>query len=68
MMELLFIACIGAVEPVCEERSIGQLPEVSLMSCLFTAPRRLAEWTETHPDHQITRWSCSYRQPGQRDI
>lgn len=68
MMELMFIACLGASEPVCEERVIAQLPEVSLIGCLFTAPQRLAEWSESHPGYQVTRWSCGYRQPGERDI
>ena len=58
MIELLFVVCLRADPVLCEERSIAYLPDVSLMSCMMTAPPQLALWSEQHPQHHVARWTC----------
>ena len=58
MIELVFVACLRSSPDLCEERSIAYLPDVSVMSCMMQAQPQLAQWSETHPDHHISRWSC----------
>lgn len=60
MIELAFVVCLRAMPGLCEERSIGYLPEVGLMACMIHAQPQLAEWSETHPELTIARWSCQY--------
>ena len=59
MIELVFVVCLRATPEFCEERSIAYLPEVSLMACMMQAQPHLAQWSETHPDLEIARWSCT---------
>ena len=59
MIELAFVVCLRVVNPaLCEEKSIGFLPDVSLMGCMISAQPQLAQWAEVHPGQQIAHWRC----------
>lgn len=58
MIELVFVVCLRTMPHLCEERSLAYVEDVSLMSCMMQAQPQLAQWSQTHPNFQVTRWSC----------
>ena len=58
MIELAFVVCLRTMPDLCEQRSIAYLPDVGLMGCMMQAQPQLAQWSETHPNHTIARWTC----------
>lgn len=58
MIELFFVTCLMTDPKVCEEHSITLLPEVGIMGCMMTAQPQLAQWSLSHPDRRIARWTC----------
>lgn len=66
VIELVFVACLKTMPLACEERSIPYLEPLSPMACLTQAQPQLAQWSGSHPQHTIARWSC--RPLDQREI
>lgn len=58
MIELAFVVCMKTMMHLCEERSIPFMADISMMDCMIRAQSQLADWASTHPDMQVTRWSC----------
>jgi hypothetical protein len=57
MMELVFVACLGAQPPICETKAM-QFSDMSAMACTMCAQQVLAQWGNEHPNWQIQRWTC----------
>jgi hypothetical protein len=60
MIELIFIACLRTDALLCEERSQLHMAEVGILGCLLTAQAQLAEWSGSHPEFEVVRWSCRF--------
>ncbi len=58
MIELFFVTCLMSAPQTCQERSMTDLEQKGVMSCLMAAQPQLAQWSEEHPGHQVKRWSC----------
>nr|WP_299846760.1 hypothetical protein [uncultured Roseovarius sp.] len=66
MIELIFLACLGAPPENCEERSLVYT-DVSPVACLMGAQPELARWVSTHPRWRVARWRCAYVRQDQKD-
>jgi hypothetical protein len=66
MIELLFVVCLKTLPDTCQEHSLLSLEGAGVMSCLMQAQPQLAEWSQSHPSHEIKRWSC--RNASDREI
>lgn len=66
MIELLFVVCLKTLPSACEERSLLSLEDTGLMTCMMQAQPQLAEWSVSHPNHRVVRWSC--RNSSEREI
>lgn len=58
MIELLFVVCLKTSPNACEERSLLTLQDAGVMSCMMQAQPQLAEWSASHPNLRVVRWSC----------
>ena len=45
---------------LCEERSHLHMAEVGILGCMLTAGAQLAEWSGSHPEFEVVRWSCRF--------
>ena len=57
MIEIVFLACLGAEPTTCADRSLV-LSDPSPMACVMEAQPQLALWLEDHPGWVIRRWTC----------
>lgn len=66
MIALLFTICLSADMTACEEKTLSFSPySVSLMTCMIGAQQYLAEWSESHPKHQVVEWKCVHNNGNQ---
>ena len=58
-MDLVLLVCLVASPATCrEERVLVSLERVDPRICMAGAVPVIAEWTEGHPDWQVSRWKC----------
>ena len=58
MIELAFVVCLGPCPTCARSAASPTFPMSALMGCMMQAQPQLAEWSETHPNHTIARWTC----------
>lgn len=57
MIELVLTACSVLQGAQCKEVSLVY-SDVSLMTCMVGAQPQIAIWAESHPNWNVTKWSC----------
>jgi hypothetical protein len=60
MIELIFVVCLSSGTGACEERVQSYLPDVGIVGCMMTAQQQLAQYSASHPEHRIDRWTCGW--------
>lgn len=69
MIELLIAACLSTATQECRNFSLLYDPaDLSVVACAIHGQREIAEWSETHPNWRVARWTCGFRAPGSADI
>jgi hypothetical protein len=59
-MLLLFVACLITSPADCrQERMPLNIDSESATACMMQAQPALAEWINSHPKYQISRWRCT---------
>ncbi len=58
MYELVFIACLIAQPAKCEEFRIPFQEPMGAAQCIWRSQMHLAQWTESHPEWVLRKWSC----------
>lgn len=58
MIRLEFVSCLTSAPIYCKRHSAPLPPDAGVGTSMRTAQARLAEWSGTHPAHQIRRWGC----------
>lgn len=57
MIELVFVACLGAAPADCEQRRMSFV-DLTLITCTLAAQPQLAQWASDHPGWRIRCWTC----------
>ncbi|GLK69135.1 hypothetical protein GCM10008179_27730 [Hansschlegelia plantiphila] len=58
-MDLVLLVCLAASPASChEERVLMNVAEANSRLCMMGAIPALVEWTEEHPEWQVSRWKC----------
>jgi hypothetical protein len=59
MIEIAAAACLISAPERCRDVSLTvEASSRSSFACMFDGQVRLAQWTETHPNWRITRFTC----------
>lgn len=59
MIELVLLACLVDSPDRCKDVALTYSADaVTPMQCLMGAQPHIAQWSETHPNWQVRRWSC----------
>lgn len=58
-MNLVLLVCLAASPETCrEERLLVSYDLADARSCMMGSVPVIAEWAETHPEWQVSRWKC----------
>jgi hypothetical protein len=58
-MDLILLVCLVASPQTCrEERVLVSYAQIESRACMAGAAPAIAEWSEDHPEWQVSRWSC----------
>lgn len=59
MIEIAAAACLISAPERCRDVSLVlEANNAASFSCMFEGQLRLAQWTTTHPNWRITRFTC----------
>jgi len=59
LMNLVLLVCLATSPGTCrEERLLVGYDLVDARACMMGSAPIIAEWTEAHPEWQVSRWSC----------
>jgi hypothetical protein len=65
LVDLIVMACTVTNPPSCRDYHLVFPWQGSLRECAMSAEPRLEQWSEEHPNLQISRWHCAW--PGEED-
>ncbi|RXF74596.1 hypothetical protein [Hansschlegelia zhihuaiae] len=58
-MDLVLLVCLVSSPQTCrEERLLVSYEQTDPRMCMAGAVPTIAEWTEGHPEWQVSRWKC----------
>ena len=59
-VDLVLTVCLIANPDACREERLMLESNGVLASCMYTAPARIARWTQEHPKLVVKRWKCMF--------